>query len=75
MKSAIYSAAVALLLAMEGSRAAFNQVSQGVVRIDLEKKYIPRYEVTELEEEEDDTADILIEDMTYAQLRAYSRVR
>lgn len=48
-------------------------MSQGVVRIDLEKKFIPRYEVTELEE--DDSEDILIDDMNYAQLREFSRVR
>jgi len=38
------------------------------VRIELEKHYQPRYEVTDLEESEQ-TDNIIIEDSSYAQLR------
>ena len=43
-------------------------VSQGVLRIDLEKHYIPHQEIEELEESEENIT-IEIDDTSYAQLR------
>jgi len=47
-------------------------VSQGVLRIDLEKHFIPHHEIEELEEsEENDQIRIEIDDTSYAQLREH----
>lgn len=54
--------AILLLVSPIAIKASFNKVEDKVVRIDLEKKYIPKFEVTELEEEAD---NIYIEDATY----------
>ena len=48
------------------ANASYNQVSEGVVRIELKKEYIPKIEYTELTIEND---IITIEDNTYTQLR------
>ena len=48
------------------ANASYNQVSEGVVRIELKKEYIPKIEYTELTIEND---IITIEDSTYTQLR------
>jgi hypothetical protein len=58
---------IAVMALISSSSAAYNKVSQGVLRIELEKQFIPKFEVTELEETND---EIEIEDMTYVQLRA-----
>jgi len=61
----ISSLAVLLLLA-KSSSASFNKVGQGVVRVDLEKRFMPKVEAMELTEELD---NIYIEDESYVMLR------
>ncbi len=48
------------------ANATYNQVSDGVLRIELKKEYIPKMEYAELNVEND---IITIQDNTYTQLR------
>lgn len=57
-------AIINLFLGLSGVSSAANKV----LRIDLEKHYIPHREIEELEESEE-ADQIVIEDMSYAQLR------
>lgn len=50
------------------TQAAYNQVSQGVVRVELTKHHFPTIEMTETELNEE-VDNILIEDTSYVMLR------
>lgn len=56
------------LISSDQVNATFNQVSQGVVRIELERHTQPHHEIEEVEEsaEEDDQIQIEIGDESYA---------
>lgn len=53
---AVKSIAVCALLLVSQTMAAFNQVANGVVRIELTKHYQPHFDIEDIEEkaEEDD---------------------
>lgn len=58
------SLVVALLL-MKDSMAAFNKVSNNVVRVDLTKQWVPHQEITELDLGEQLDEQIFIENGSY----------
>ena len=60
--------AVIQLLLTSTTSASYNQVSKGVVRIELAKHFIPHHEIEELEESADMDGQIHIEidDTSYA---------
>jgi len=58
-----------LLLNSEGARAALEMNSAKVLRIDLEKHFVPHQEIEELEEYEEADQITIEEDLSYAQLR------
>jgi len=67
--TSLYLLTISLLFNSSGGvRAVSQHVSQGVLRIDLEKHFIPHQEIEELEESEDNIS-IEIDDTSYAQLR------
>jgi hypothetical protein len=51
--------------------AAYSRVSEGVVRVDLKKEYVPHQEITELDldEELDEKVQLTIENGSYQELR------
>ena len=53
--TSLYLLTISLLFDSQGRdvRAALQHVSQGVLRIDLEKHFIPHHEIEELEEGEE----------------------
>ena len=70
--SSLYLATIALLFNSQrvDVKAAMQTVSNGVVRIELEKHFIPHQEIEELEEgEENDQIRIEIDNSSYVQLR------
>ena len=59
-----------LALLFSSSSGIYNKVSQGVVRVDLTKQFVPHQEIMELEESESKYEDYIeIEDISYTQLR------
>ena len=62
---------VVALLLIKDSMAAYSGVSEGVVRVDLKKEYVPHQEITELDldEELDEKVQLTIENGSYQELR------
>jgi hypothetical protein len=62
---------VVALLLMKDSLAAYSQVAEGVLRVDLTKQYVPHQEYTELDldEELDEKVQLTIENGSYQELR------
>lgn len=66
MKNIIRIAVLGLVMLNDSlSLATYNKVGDGVVRIELTKQYVPRVEITDLEESETADAEIRIEETSY----------
>lgn len=52
--------AMVIALFLSQSSATFNKVSNGVVRIELEKHYQPHFEVVDLEEDIEEAGNLFI---------------
>ena len=57
------------LLSNQVTHAAYNRVAENVVRVELTKQWIPRHEITELEESENADSEIQIYETSYQRLR------